>query len=85
MDILMASLAESSLRQYDSGLKKLWTFCKKEKIDQFIGSTNNVLLFLIEEFKNKASLNSLNCYRSAISLILESELGTRKSNVLLGG
>lgn len=50
-------------------------FCKKEKIDPFSGSTNNILSFLTEEFKKKASLSSLNCYRSAISLIVGPELG----------
>lgn len=68
------SLSEPSLRQYDSGLKK-WNFCKKEEIDPFSGSTNNILSFLTEEFKKKASLSSLNCYRSAISLIVGPELG----------
>ncbi|EFN64226.1 hypothetical protein EAG_00229, partial [Camponotus floridanus] len=55
VDILIASLSESSLRQYDSGLKKWWNFCKKEKIDPFSGPTNNILSFLTEEFKKKAS------------------------------
>lgn len=75
VDILIASLSGSSLRQYDSGLKKWWNFCKKEEIDPFLGSTNNILSFLTEEFKKKASLSSLNCYRSAISLIVGPELG----------
>lgn len=75
VDILIASLSESSLRQYDSGLKKWWNFCKKEKIDPFSGSMNNILSFLTEEFKKKASLSSLNCYRSAISLLVGPELG----------
>ena len=75
VDILIASLSESSLRQYDSSLKKWWNFCNKERIDPFSGSTNNVLSFLTEEFKKKASLSSLNCYRSAISLIVGPELG----------
>lgn len=75
IDILIASLSDSSLRQYDSGLKKWWNFCKREKVDPFSGATRDVLSFLTEEFKRKASFSSLNCYRSAISLIVESELG----------
>lgn len=75
IEILIASLSESSLRQYDSSLKKWWNFCKKEEIDPFLGSINNLLSFLTEEFKKKASLSSLNCYRSAISLIVGPELG----------
>lgn len=72
---MIASLSESSLRKYESALKKWWTFCAREKIDPFTGSTNNVLSFLTEEFKKSASLSSLNCYRSAIFLILGSEFG----------
>lgn len=75
VDVLIASLSESSLRQYDSGLKKWWNFCKKEELNPFSGSTNDILSFLTEEFKKKASLSSLNSYKSAISLIVGPELG----------
>lgn len=44
-------------------------------ISPLIGTKANVLFFLTQEYKNNASYSSLNCYRSALSLILRSSLG----------
>ncbi|KAK2578780.1 hypothetical protein KPH14_008884 [Odynerus spinipes] len=55
VDILIASLSEASLRQYESGFKKWWDFYANEEIDPFSCSTNNVLLFLTREFEKGAS------------------------------
>lgn len=75
LDILIASLSEASIRQYDCGLKKWWNFCVSNEIVSFAASTKDVLTFLTQEFNRKASYSSLNCYRSAISLILGPEFG----------
>lgn len=75
MEVLIASLSESSVRQYNVGLKKWWAFCEKEERVPFNVSSNNVLSLLANEFNRGASYSSLNCYRSAISLIEGAELG----------
>ena len=79
LDILIASLSESSLRQYNCGLKKWWAFCRINTVDPFAASINDVLTFLTKEFRMKASYSSLNCYRSAISLLLGPGLGQNEN------
>lgn len=75
VDILIASISEGSIRQYNCGLQKWWNFCISNDVDAYAGSTNDVLTYLTREFNRKISYSSLNCYRSALSLILGPELG----------
>lgn len=75
VDIVIASLSESSCRQYDCGLRKWWNFCNNNGVDPFSGTPADVLTFLTIEFKKKASYSSLNGYRSAVALVLGPELG----------
>lgn len=75
IEIMMASLTESSLKQYDSALKKWWCFCSKNSIDSFTNSIHDILAGLIDAFENGASYGTLNCLRSAISLIVGHEIG----------
>lgn len=72
-NILLASLLDLLLRhQYDFDRKKWWAFAQTRKLIQLSVPWTT---FLMEEFQKSASLISLNCYRSAIFLILRPELG----------
>ena len=75
VDIMISSLTDSSLKQYDSGLKKWWDFCKLKDMDPFIFSIQNVLVFLTAEYEKKASYGTLNSYRSAIALVHGPDVG----------
>lgn len=75
-DIMLSSLAESSIKKYDSCLKKWWKFCKDSNFNPFKGTLTEVLKFLTEEFQEgRASYGTLNSCRSAIALLRGPEVG----------
>lgn len=70
VDIMMASLSNNSLRQYDVVLKKWFHYCTQNDIDMYEASVPSVLHFLTESFNNGSQYSTLNTYRSALALIL---------------
>ncbi|XP_043479721.1 uncharacterized protein LOC122509600 [Leptopilina heterotoma] len=69
IDVLLASLSDSTFKQYNCALRKWWVYCKNKNLDVFDQDSNSILSFLTEEFNNGSSYGSLNTIRSAISLI----------------
>lgn len=86
LDVCMASITTSTLRQYNVGLKLWWFFCDARKRSCFAASIPEVIEFLQEEFDRGASYGTLNSHRSAISLILGPEMAqdTRISRFFKG-
>ncbi|KAI8437235.1 hypothetical protein MSG28_010551 [Choristoneura fumiferana] len=75
IDVMIASLAKNSLRQYDSCLRQWWQFCKSHNEDLVSISVPKIISYLMLIFKKGASYQTLNCHRSALSLIIGSNLG----------
>lgn len=75
MSISISSLSKASLQQYNSALRKWWTFCKDNELSIYEARTTDVIKFLTVEFEKGMSYGSLNSLRSAISFILDQELG----------
>lgn len=73
-DIIISSLSESSLKQYNTGLKKRWRFCCNNQSDPYQITVPRVLSFLTVHFKNGASYGTLNCFCSALGKIQGSSL-----------
>ena len=73
--IAISSSTESSLKQYNSSIKKWWLFCKKIGLDIYDTKVADIIKFLTEEFHKGASYGTLNCTRSAISIIVGPEIG----------
>lgn len=72
---MIASLSDSSVKQYESGLKKWSGYCGKTSVDMYESNVPRVMEFLSEEFHKGASVGTLNSYRSAIALLHGPELG----------
>lgn len=73
MDLMLASLSNNTVSQYGTSLKSWWLFCDTNNIDPYEGSNQDVLRFLLDQFNNKkVSYGTLNCHRSALSLLLSS-------------
>ena len=70
MDIMLSSLSASSYKQYETCFKKWWLFCSKKNINPFQGLIQDILTFLTEIFNTGAAHSTVNCYRSAISLLV---------------
>lgn len=71
---MIASLSDSSLKQYESCFKKWWFFCKTNQLQPFDCSVPKILEFLTSLFNNGAARSTINCYRSAVSLLVGADM-----------
>ncbi|XP_047027863.1 uncharacterized protein LOC124635941 [Helicoverpa zea] len=67
---MLNSLSNNTISQYNVALKQWFRFCQINRIDLYNVSTPLILKFLTEQFHRGASYNTLNSYRSALTLIL---------------
>lgn len=65
----MSSITNSTLKQYNTGLKLWWKFCETKNLNPFSVAVANVLDFLTLHFNRGASFSSLNSYRAALAQI----------------
>lgn len=70
MNIIIASWADSTLKQYNAPLKSWWSFCVEKSYDPFLSSADQLVQFLTKEFNSGASYGSLNSARAAIGWVL---------------
>lgn len=75
LEVLIASLTESSITQYGSGFKLWWEFCTKKNLNCFETNADNVLQFLALLFHSGMSYSSLNTVRSAVALVAAPDIG----------
>lgn len=75
LDIMLASLSKSTIKQYESSLNQWDSFCRQNKLDFFNPSYDTIIQFLTESFKAGATYGTLNAHRSAISLISKDKIG----------
>lgn len=73
VDIMIKSLSNSTLQQYNTAYKLWFIFCKDNNLDFFKVTVQEVLKFLTIHFNNGAKYGTLSSYRSALSLILGKE------------
>ncbi|XP_066589310.1 uncharacterized protein [Prorops nasuta] len=69
VNILLASLADGTKKRYEANFIKWKHFCDKINTNPFQPSSEIVLKFFTEKFKNGASYGMLNMYRAMISFI----------------
>lgn len=73
--IILASLSEGTLRQYEKPIRLWWENCKEKNIDLFEAAVPEILCFLTKLTEGVKTYGTLNSYRSAISLITNVDLG----------
>lgn len=78
VDIMINSLSQSTQNQYNTAYKLWFNFCKSNNVNFFKASISELLRFLTTQFHNGASYATLNCFRSALSLIVGKEKGTNE-------
>lgn len=64
--ILLAALTENSYKQYDSEIKKWWSYCKENQVSIFKASQAEVLEFFTKMFNKGASYETICSTRSAL-------------------
>ncbi|KAI8431183.1 hypothetical protein MSG28_001221 [Choristoneura fumiferana] len=74
IDIMIKSLSNSTLQQYNTAYKQWVQFCNTNKIDWSETTTPVLLGFLTQLFEKGASYGTLNSTRSALSLIFGKQL-----------
>lgn len=75
IDIMLSSVTQATLNQYNCGLRRYWNFCQFNNFSIFDYNTTNVINFLVREFNSRSSYGTLNSFRSAIALLLGPNLG----------
>lgn len=70
----MASVTNSTLKQYNSALKFWWKYCIDNNLDIFSVTQTDILKFLSIQFHRGCSYGTLNSYRAAIGQITGEEI-----------
>ncbi|XP_039303363.1 uncharacterized protein LOC113005388 [Solenopsis invicta] len=78
IDTTMASLSESTIKQYTKPLCSWWLFCKAASASIWSPTPTQLLQFLAQELNQANSYSVINNTRSAISLISDNEIGNHK-------
>ena len=74
MDVLLRSLADSTIKQYNSALRKWLKFCTSQMADPYNPDETDVLDFLNTLVKEGSSYGTINNARSAVVLIAKNKL-----------
>ena len=72
---MIASISSSTLKQYNRPIKLWWNYCRNQKICPYTCNKTHVLEFLSSLLNKINTYSTLNCYRSALSLINFNGLG----------
>ena len=70
ISILISSLSDNTIKQYDSCFRNWWQFCDIKGLDPLNYSLKNLFDFLLFLLEKKYSYSSINTHKSALSLIL---------------
>lgn len=74
LDTTVASLADSTIKQYTKPLRDWWHFCRASAVPIFAPTPTQFLQFLAQQLDQSGSYSSINNTRSAISLISRDEI-----------
>jgi hypothetical protein len=78
IEIMLASLADNTITQYNTCLKIWWSYCTDNKIDCYSAGIPDILKCLTMMHNKGSKYGSLNSFRSAISLIVGQHVGSNE-------
>ena len=73
---MISSLAENTIKQYNTTFKLWWKYCLNNHINYLEAPKSAVILFLTKQYEIGASYGTINSHRSAISLLLGNSIGS---------
>lgn len=76
VDVMVGAITTSTLKQYNSCLKRWWTFADQNKIVIYNAKTTDIVRFLSKIFKEGAQYSTFNTTRSTIALISVSDVNS---------
>ncbi|XP_058809947.1 uncharacterized protein LOC131675119 [Phymastichus coffea] len=74
LEVTIAFISESSYKQYEGCFKQWWSYCVDNNVNPFAISISHTLIFLTKLFDRQLASTTINCYRSAISLLVGKEM-----------
>lgn len=75
LQVMLNSLSNNTMKQYDTALKLWWKFCLEQTINPYQASIPYILKFLSERFNAGSSYGTINSTRSALSLLIGPRVG----------
>jgi len=75
LEVTLASLADSTVKQYTKPLQDWWYFCHSFSVPLFSPDPAQFLDFLARQMEQSNSYSVINNTRSAVSLITQNEIG----------
>nr|CAI5825467.1 unnamed protein product [Callosobruchus analis] len=75
-DIMIASITQSTLKQYEVAFRSWWKYCQNNNKNPFEVDILLILDFLEAEFNRGVAYGSLNNIRSALAMVLSPGIGT---------
>ncbi|VEN45268.1 unnamed protein product, partial [Callosobruchus maculatus] len=69
--ILLASVSEKTMKQYNTVFTRWWEFCIKSTIDPFEYKLSGIISFIESMLDKDFSFSSINTHRSALSLVID--------------
>lgn len=72
--MMMSSLTDNTIRQYDPCIRRWFSFCQERYLDIYDVSVAHILNYLVDLYNSGSKYSSINCAKSALSLLLSSEL-----------
>lgn len=73
---MLASVSENTLKQYTVTFRLWWQFCTNLNVAVFEASSSMIITFLVDQYNKGASYGTINSHRSALSLLLGSNVGS---------
>lgn len=73
-DVMIASLADNTLKQYDPCLKKWYSYCNINQVDFYKATVTQVQTYLLSLFHKGCKYGTINSVKSALTLVLGSEI-----------
>ena len=74
--VIVTSLSKGTLNHYNRPLTLWWSYCQENGVPAFSASITQVLVFLNSLLEKVKSYSTLNCYRSALSLIMKHDIAS---------
>lgn len=71
---MIASLADSTIKQYDPCLKQWYSYCTINRVDFYKATVTQVQTYLLSLFHKGCKYGTINSVKSALSLILGSQV-----------
>ncbi|VEN62193.1 unnamed protein product [Callosobruchus maculatus] len=71
IELMMAALSPSTIKQYNSTFSKWWTFCQGQQDKIYQPTIQDILEFLTQEFRSGSGYSTINTHRSALNALSE--------------